>query len=274
MRKVDITGKKYNHLTPIRRIGRVGHNTMWECKCDCGNTTTVSLANIRSGHTKSCGCIRAAKDLTGERFGRLTVVRFDHYSRTGQQYYECKCDCGNTKLVQASHLQSGNVSSCGCKNSTVTKMPFRHHGLYKTRIHNIWCGIFARCYNPNSPVYDRYGGRGIRVCDEWRDIVNFCDWAYKNGYSDNLTLDRIDNDGNYEPSNCRWADKYTQSNNRNNIVKYDYKGGKYTITELARMSGINYGTLRTRIKRYGYSIEEAMIPTKNRNSIIKKRTAI
>lgn len=132
------------------------------------------------------------------------------------------------------------------------------HGLRHKRIYNIWRNMWHRCTNPSDPGYRNYGGRGISVCKEWKDPKVFADWAYKNGYSDNLTIDRIDVNGNYEPSNCRWATYATQANNKTNSVFIEYNGESHTFAEWEKITGISSKTIWARIRHYGWGVEEAL----------------
>jgi Fic family protein len=134
-----------------------------------------------------------------------------------------------------------------------------------TRLYGIWRGIKRRCLNPNYHHFKDYGGRGITICEEWQNYEPFAKWAIENGYSENLTIDRIDNDGNYEPLNCRWVDVYVQNNNTSRNHFIEYQGGLYTIAELADMAGIKQNTLLYRLKR-GWDIEKAIKqPIERRN---------
>lgn len=155
-------------------------------------------------------------EMIGHKFGKLTVIA-EGPRRHRKSTWVCKCECGNTTgPVYGFSLKNGTVKGCGClRGYNNTK-----HGLCHTRLHSIWTGMKSRCYRPTAGSYEIYGGRGITVCDEWRDNFKmFYDWAIANGYRDDLTLDRIDPDGNYEPSNCRWATWEQQANNKRNTKK-------------------------------------------------------
>lgn len=151
------------------------------------------------------------KDMTGKKINNLQVIKYAGKNDKGQVLWECKCDCGNPNsiIVQGRYLRANQVRSCGCLKNK--------HGLHKSRINNEYRHMKDRCLNSKSQIYENYGGRGISICDEWlgeNGFINFYNWAIKNGYSDKLTLDRINNDGNYEPDNCRWTTKTVQSINR------------------------------------------------------------
>ena len=159
-------------------------------------------------------------DLTDKRIGGLTVIRPLSLSSYRQLKWECRCDCGNVVNVAGVSLRNGDTKSCGCYRRDVSRKRQTKHGAYdgrtkRERLYNIYSDMRQRCLDPNSAAYKYYGGRGITICNEWLDsYVAFRSWALSNGYSDSLSIDRINNDGNYEPSNCRWADAFTQARNK------------------------------------------------------------
>ena len=155
-------------------------------------------------------------DLTNRRFGKLTAIR-PQRTNTGLCGWLCRCDCGKETVVRTTALTSGHTKSCGCyaKHLRENGVPHTTHGNKHSRLYRIWCGMKSRCCNPNVPFYKYYGGKGIAVCEEWQnDFQSFFGWSMANGYEDHLTIDRIDNDGNYEPSNCRWVSVAVQNRNK------------------------------------------------------------
>lgn len=190
-------------------------------------------------------------DLTGQRFGRLTVVERVYSKKGRHTNWLCKCDCGNKTITTKQHLTSNHTKSCGClKLETLNKNRFKH-GLCESRLYYIHSSMKDRCYNKNNKRYKNYGIRGIKVCDEWLNkengFMNFYNWAMENGYRDDLTIDRIDVNGNYEPNNCRWATIMQQSNNKSNNHYFIYKNERHTISEWSKLLNIKKEILYDRI---------------------------
>lgn len=203
-------------------------------------------------------------DLTGRRFFRLTVLSIAETRRNSQgktiTMWRVHCDCGNELVVSGGSLRSGNTKSCGCFNKQRTHETQATHGLSRTRIYTIWSGIKQRCYNSKSINYDNYGLRGIGMCDEWRnDFQAFYNWAMMNGYNAKLSIDRIDNEKDYAPYNCRWVDMPTQEANKRPLkrntsgytgIGWDKENSKWRAT-------VSFNGKEKRLGRYN-TIEEAL----------------
>ena len=198
------------------------------------------------------------KDLIGQRFGRLVVIE-KLPSKNNRCWWRCKCDCGNFKDVPTKYLTSGTTQSCGCLNKIKSENAKKAakksaevcttHGLSNTRIYSIWKNMIYRCENSKTAEFKLYGGRGIKVCEEWHDIRKFQEWAMINGYKEGLEIDRVDVDGNYEPLNCRWATRKQQNNNKRNNVKAEINGEIHTLAEWSEITGITINTLQYRYYR-------------------------
>lgn len=196
------------------------------------------------------------KDLTGKRFGRLTVIGIDDRN-TKRTYWNCMCDCGNVKSVRSDILQRGTTMSCGCYKKEVDRINLtanHKHKMSGTRIYGIWTGMKQRCYNEHDARYCRYGGRGIKVCEEWKaDFSAFYEWALANGYGENLTIDRIDNDGDYCPENCRWSTNVEQCNNRSTNITIKIGNATKTLTQWCEIFELDFKTIDARYRRNGYA---------------------
>lgn len=257
----DLTGMKFGKLLVIKQLeerSEHGH-VQWICKCDCGNYVTKLGVRLRSGKAKSCGCIKRV-DLVGQKFGRLTVIK-SIGSKNQQHIWLCKCECGKETISNTNRLKSGWKRSCGCiQKEQLAKRNKENakHGLNNHPLHGVWHNMKDRCYRELCSEYQRYGGRGITVCDEWlHDFQAFYDWAITHGYTKGLTIDRIDNDGNYEPNNCRWATQKEQQNNRSTNHHLTYNGKTMTISEWADELSVPAYMIRNRVKK-GMPIEKIL----------------
>lgn len=202
-----------------------------------------------------------AIDLTGQKFGRLTVI--ERAENNGNVVcWVCKCDCGNVRIVQGCSLRNGRTTSCGCfqrervQNKTIHGQAKKGN---KTRLYKIYHGMKVRCTKKSGQNYKYYGLKGIAICDEWlNNFQSFYNWAMSNGYADNLTIDRIDSSKGYAPNNCRWVSYKEQNNNtsRNRLITYN--GKTQTIAQWAEETGIKYGTLIARINRSHWNVERAL----------------
>ena len=236
----DIVGNRYGKLTVIEAMKERYSNgsVKWKCICDCGKIYFCSSSELK--RRKSCGCETRLIDLTGKKFGRLTVMRRTSNKKT-RTYWHCKCDCGKEIDVCASHLSSSKTVSCGCSSAERIAELNKTHGMSKTILYKKWCEMKKRCFNKSTASYSSYGGRGITVCDEWKDdFLSFYNWAMSNGYSNGLSIDRIDVNGNYEPSNCRWVDNKTQSLNKRNTIYIELFGAKTTLFECCEYAQVDY----------------------------------
>lgn len=214
--KAEIAGQRFGKLEAIRPVKKDKRgNIQWLCKCDCGSTKLVAAAYLIGGRTKSCGCMRReTKDITGTRSGKLVALYPTDEMKHGKTVWMCQCDCGGTRKATVNDILFGYVTSCGCANI--------HHGLCHTKLYNVWKSMKQRCNNKNNHAYKWYGGKGVKVCDEWNgshSYENFYKWAMASGYKEGLTIDRIDPDGNYEPNNCRWITISEQQRNRSNSLE-------------------------------------------------------
>lgn len=198
------------------------------------------------------------KDMTGQRFGRLTVKEYSHIGNGGKAYWLCVCDCGNETTVSGDKLRQGWTKSCGCLQREHLGDYRRTHGKTDTKIYIIWTNMRSRCQYKKNSMYYNYGGRGISVCEEWQRFEPFYEWAIANGYKEGLSLERIDVDGNYEPSNCKWIPLKDQSLNQRRSHLITAFGKTQTIKEWADESGIKYDTIERRINQYGWSAERAV----------------
>lgn len=275
-KNTNLVGNTYGRLTVLKFSHKSKAGTIyWSCKCSCGNASVVRTQNLVKEITRSCGCYQreiasnAAIDETGNKYGRLIVVKkSDRRSGNRCIYWICECECGNKYEVRSDALRGGITRSCGCLISDSTRQRMTVHGHSArgqiTSTYRSWQGSIGRCTNPNNPAWEYYGGRGIKVCNSWREsFENFL--ADMGECPEGYSIDRIDNDGNYEPGNCRWASKTQQSRNSRftrlseDVVKEIRKAreaGGITYKQLAERYGVKSPTTIGAIFRGKTWIEE------------------
>ncbi len=253
--RVDLTGQRFGHWTVLESAprGKYGH-VQWTCRCDCGSIRLVTHNHLTTGHSKSCGCVPCNfRDLTGQRFGRLTVLERGPSAKSRQSRWFCRCDCGGTALVESCALTRGHTTSCGCAHTDAVTT----HGRNRTPEYRAWVSMRRRCYAPKDISYPRYGALGIRVCDRWLHSFEnfFADMGERPGPG--YSLDRIDSKADYSPENCRWATAATQAQNRRSSCLLTFQGKTQTVSQWSRELGISGTCIHTRLKK-GWATEKVL----------------
>lgn len=277
----DLTGHRYGRLKVLERESNDDKGrTCWLCLCDCGNEIIVPANYLRSGHTKSCGCLRKETarnnthvNMIGFKIGRLTVSK-EVVSENGHAMWECLCECGNITIAEGYALRSSLKQSCGCLIRDANIKRNYVHGMARTRLYTTWIGIRDRCKNVSSDSYKNYGGRGITIDKEWDlDFLSFYNWAINNGYDDSLTIERIDVNKGYCPSNCMWIPRSKQNRNKTNTIYVTYMGERMPLVDACEKSGTDYNLA---VQRYfnGWEDDALFKEPGYRYFRIKKDTAL
>jgi hypothetical protein len=267
---LNLVGQVFGRLTAIAAAPSPEgclKKSYFLCRCECGKETVVSSSELRSGGTRSCGCLRIASnrkkeiDLTGKRFERLTVIGKAsapaNNHRVGSFWYvQCQCQ-SPIFVVHGGDLRDGNTQSCGCLSRQKAADRLRTHGLRDTPEFNVWARMRARCQKSTHPDFEYYGGRGILVCEEWSSFAQFLADMGKRPSSLH-TIDRIDNNGPYCKSNCRWATRKQQANNQRSNMYIEYDGRIQTLAQWSDELSIPYTTLRSRLSK-GWEFQRAII---------------
>lgn len=209
-------------------------------------------------------------DYVGEKYGLLTVLRRSEDTKCGAVQWICACECGNEIVVPSYTLKRGTIKNCGC-----VKVPHHNatHGASNTKLYNTWKLMLYRCENPKNRAYKYYGQRGIRVCEEWHDFLSFKKWVDETKPDGDYTIDRIDTNSDYSPTNCRWASDSEQANNRRSNVLFEHNGEIRNLMEWSKLLGFNYKRVHNRIHKLGWTFEKAIsVPTdeKKRNRVERK----
>jgi hypothetical protein len=249
---LDLTGQRFGRLVARERAGNDGRHILWRCDCDCGASKVAPTTRLRSGNTRSCGCLhresiiashlrrghKTAEQRIGETHGRLTVLSIVERHPHGDCRVLVRCACGKEHVALLGNVTSGMTRSCGCLLDEARRMPKNViHGLANTPEYRTWQGMLRRCENPDESSYANYGGRGIRVCARWHTFENF--YADMGVRPAGTSIDRINNDGNYEPGNCRWATPKQQCRNTRRTQRFEIDGKVYTAPELYEAAGIS-----------------------------------
>lgn len=263
-------GQKICKLTVLAPAGEGKFGSQnWKVRCDCGRELIASENSLRTHNIRSCGVCtedKRDKDFIGHEFGMLTVNRRDKNDPYGKAMYECTCDCGNHRIMRREFLRKKPFPNCGCYNPILQAEPNIKHGLEGNPLTRIWRAMKQRCENPECDHYYLYGARGIKICDRWRGengLQNFVKDMYPS-YKKGLQIDRIDNDGDYEPDNCRWVTRKENSRNKRSNHLVSTVIGTKTIAEQSEVSGVPTWTIRHRLEE---SVPEEMsiIPNKPGN---------
>lgn len=257
-KRIDITGHKYGRLTALS----FADNRKWLCRCDCGKEKTVSYDNLVAGRTKSCGCLADENrrgrfdNIEGRRYGRLLVLERAE-AQYGLTTWLCRCDCGNETVVTACNLKKGHTKSCGCYRRDLPTKHGEASGHRKTKEYVAWTHAKARCHNPKHPYYQWYGARGISMCPEWReDYSKFL--ADMGPRPEGCSLDRVNNDGNYEPGNCRWVSMKEQSRNKRSNIVITFEGQEMIASDWEKKFGVRKDYISKRL-RNGMNMKDIVI---------------
>lgn len=249
---INLTGEVFGKLSVISRHGEntKGNKPQWLCICACGNQKVIPASYLRTGKVQSCGCDLYV-DLTGRMFGKLLVIGKKETDCKEERYqWLCRCDCGSEpKAIRYSQLVYGNTVSCGCHRKSILDQSRLKHGLRYKREYKVWTGIKERCYNPNNKDYQVYGGRGIKMSEEWKNDFEAFYRDMGDAPTPEHTIDRKDNNLGYTKENCRWATRKEQANNKTNNLLFTIDGEVKTLSEWCDLHGIKLGTAATRIKR-------------------------
>lgn len=248
--KLNLIGQQFGKLSVIERGESKGYRTYWVCKCDCGNISSVRGSHLVRGAVKSCG--KCLLDIIGETYGHFTVVSYAEKRHNKDNYWYIRCSCGEVKKIRQDLLLKGDLPRCGCREKVRAPKRYSAHPLLR-----IWLGMKSRCYDAGNKRYRNYGGRGITVCDRWLD--SFDSFVEDMGERPSgYTLDRINNDGNYEPSNCRWVTKLVNNRNKSNNIYMVFMGIRFCLAELAALMGLSGKACSKRLKN-GWPLTGAML---------------
>lgn len=268
-------GDVFGELTICECLGRIhspkDNHYFYKVKCSCGNETIIAGTYLKTGKRSACKICNVAKSNNqktdfleiGKRYGKVIIIENLGKIKpdvSNHRYYKIKCDCGREEIIRDSLLRTGKKTEC--YNCSIKKRPQYKHGKTNTRLFKIWQGMKQRCNCETCDAFKWYGGRGITICEEWKDFENFYQWAMNNGYKAELSLDRIDVNGNYEPINCRWATDKQQMNNMRTNRLITYNGETHTLSQWAEKIGVEDYILDNRLNKYNWTIEKTLTTPK------------
>ena len=257
----DLVGQKFGKLT-ILCAYRLSSGIYCKCKCDCGNMGEYRYDSLQIGSTKSCGCLHKVdyRSLVGQQFGKLRILEVNEVIKGKRKriFCKCLCECGTIKEINYDSLRIGETKSCGCSKKSNKDKSVIQHDIRK-HLYRIYIGMKDRCYNEKCEQYKYYGMNGIKVCTAWLNkFDNFYKWAIKNNYCIGLTLDRINVNGDYKPSNCRWATRKEQNNNKSNNHYITIGNETKTLAQWCDIYSIKYDLVLSRINKLHWEPEKAL----------------
>lgn len=264
-RKVK-AGDRFGQLLAIKQTRFAAGKTWWLFLCECGEKAEKRLDQVVGGHAKTCGTCKRHTLKEGEKFNRLTAVSFHH--RDDKLYFwTFKCDCGNETVTNSSSVVRGKTRSCGClQKETIANVGYSNatHGHSRTPEYGTWLAMHRRCSDKDAPGYENWGGRGITVCERWKELSNFiADMGPRP--KGRYTLERVNNELGYSPENCVWASYHTQHRNKRTNINVEYNGQTMCLKDAAKLAGINYSTVCKRISALGWTPQQAITAPVNEN---------
>lgn len=252
--KFDITNQQFGDWTAQRFVAITSEGSIWQCLCACGTVRNVPRTRLVRGKSTNCGCRQIAnQDLTGQTFNRWTVISFVE-TKKRQRWWLCECECGNQGIVPTSSLRKNISQSCGCLRVDMVKKG--KHGQSRHPLYHTWANMMLRCYKETDRGFHRYGGRGITVCDRWHSLLAFIEDMGERP-SPQHSIDRINNNGNYCPENCRWATKLEQAENRRTTILHTLNGESRSVPDWARQYNVPRHRVYQRLK-YGWTLLDAL----------------
>lgn len=285
---IDLTGQRFTRLVVLAYAGLRKRRTIWTCQCACGKVKDIPAKTLLNGTARSCGCLRkemmqnpatsprrATVSLLGETIGFWTVIAHAGV-RKGHTWWTCQCVCGTVKDRPAYHLKRKDSLSCGCKQGMLLQMTHTTHGRSYTAEHHVWTSMLQRCHNPNAQNYALYGGRGITVCEAWRNSFEAFLADMGPRPSAEHSIDRINNDGPYNRKNTRWTTRDVQAVNRRTTIWIEYNGQKRTAQQWSKTPevqaiGIQARNILERL-RNGWPVEDALtVPVSPNNNGLHRR---